>query len=565
MFKKISDKIKQPEWVKLDPRWKKFDIYDRLLDGTFYDHLPFAFYDEVDPGRTKELVKLEDRRPSAQYRLPRMVARWSARKLFAGRHAPRIRHKDKKVKKAIEGLMGKIQFSRHMMEVVVRGSVGSAAATFRLDKDKTTAQITVWRARDCEPQFDDMGQLIVLRVRYITTGAALDAEGITGTWTADENYWFVRDYMPQREVTYVPVKKDDWNPAEGFKDKGENFVELKDETFEHGLGFVPGHWFINLSGGEGCDGACTWEDAIPNSIDLDYQLSQTGRGVRYNCAPQLVVKGDVVSNGPENALTRGPQYALFLAPDQKDQDGNVIGGAEANLLEMTGTGVKSALDYINALRNLALEQISASRKDTEKVKGELSGRAMEYMDEDSHDLVMELRSQYGEHGALPFLKKIMAALEPTFDTSTVSLQWPRVYQPTPTDIQAIIAALAQAIDPLGVAMNAPPAAPAPKGTPDKPAPAPEPPEPGEGPPEDFMLLTVEQARAYLNTNMDLGILDIDGDEPEDIDTGTPGAKEDNSESGSNAPQPDPNAGEGGGAKPTSLFGMNIGKPATVKA
>lgn len=538
MFRKISDGVQYPAWAMRWTRYKRLDLFDRLLDGTFYDHLKYAFYDEMEQGSEK-LIPLADRRPSAQFRLPRMVARWSARKLFAGRHRPKIRVPEggnKKSLASLNGLLRRARFWQTMGETVLRGSVGSIGVTFRVEdaKDKARLVLTVWRAKYCQPSFDEFRQLAQLRIAYHTSGAGLLAGGVktdhsgkaidpTGT------YWFIRDYTKDQEITYLPPLKDEWNPCDGFTGEGgaqKQLIPNTDKVVDHGLGFVPGHWFINLAGGEGEDGDCTWADAIPNSIEMDYTLSQLGRGTRYNAAPQLVVVGNLL-NGE---ITRGPMTALQVQAGYKEEDGQTIGAGDAKLLEMTGTGIKAGLELIDHLRNYALEQIAAQRKDPDKMKAPLSGRAMEYLDEESNDLVMDLRSQYGEDGALVLVRKIALAAElmNEKEAGSLKLQWPRLFQPTPDELFALMQALQIAVDPLGHAAAATPGEPAQPSTPSATGPA----KPGKPaikpqeaqiPEEAAQFMTMEEARAYVLLNMDLTMLDIeqDGDEEQVDDSPTP--------------------------------------------
>lgn len=558
MFKKIQANIRYPEWVKLDPRYKKLDIFDRLLDGTFYDDLPYAFYDEKEVGGKP--IPLTDRRPSAQYRLPRMVARWCARKLFAGRHAPRIWHKDVKTRKRVAKIAHQARLNEKMLEAVMLGSVGSVALTFRVSDDdgKKSIAMSLWRAKYCYPSFNSEGDLETLRICYVTHGGNLMAmENAPAYLKASESYWFIRDYTTQAEITYQPVQKDEWNPIEGFAKQGQTLTPWEGEQYDHALGFVPGHWFVNLAGGCIPDGACTWEDAIPNSIEIDYTLSQTGRGVRYNCAPQLVIKGEVLN--ADEQITRGPTFYIHLSPDKKDEDGNMLGGADAKLLEMTGAGTKVSLELVHHLRNMALEQISASRKDPEKIKGQLSGRAMEFMDEESDDMALELRSQYGDHGMLPLLRKIVKAIDAGIDADNLALQWPRLKQPTPDEIAVLIPALVQAVNPMAAPSHEPVATGAPdKGSDPKAKPAkPAPPAMIE-PDPNTQLLTVEEARAYLKMIMDLSMMDLDGEQEDDLDDeAAPG----------DATSPDPTPL---GEKVTTpdgdqAFATNIGQPVKVNA
>lgn len=537
MFKKISATIQYPDWVRYLPRYRTLDILDRLLDGTFYDHLSHAFYDETKAGGTQPTLLVE-RRPSAQYHLPRMVSRWSARKLFAGRHVPRVRTKDGKGSKKVEKYLARHHFWNAMLEAAYYGSVGSVAATFRISESGALG-VKIWRAKYCDPIFDDADELTSLRVRYLTSGGAMAAMG-AADMDPTMQYWFIRDFVPGQEITYHPIKENDWDPVRGFKEKGRKLEPWPEKVFETGLDFVPGHWFKNLNGGKDPDGCCTWEDAIPNSIELDYTLSQIGRGTRYNAAPQPVIKGEILNAGEDGSVARGASTYIHLAADQKEEGGDTRSGSDAKLLEMSGSGLEASLKLIDRLRNMALEQIAASRKDPEKLKGPQSGRAMEFMDEDSDDLIMELRSSYGD-GALCLVRKIVEASKRFngLDPAQINLQWPRIFQPTPNDLSLLIPALIQAVQPLNADTQ--------QQKPD-----------GEGQQQvaakaaqlrEDGLITPEQARAYLQTNMDIALLDLPGsDEDEEDDEDSEPAND-----GVAGDAPPPSAGP---AEPVEKVGPN---------
>lgn len=484
MFKKLSQSYKFPHWAGAGTRWQRLVLYDNLLDGIFYDHLPFSFYDETDSQGAP--IELARRRPSVQYRLPRYVARWAARKLFAGRHAPKVR-----VSSGDAGLVKKLVAQSHlwprMYEAAYRGSVGSVGVTFRVDGER--CGIKIWHAVDCSPSFDDFGELTQLRVHYVTNGLSLALLGLP-VEKPNESYWFVRDFLPDREVTYAPPRLQDWNPVSG----GELAIAL--ET-THNLGFVPGVWIANPGCIDGPDGPALWEDAIPNTIEMDYLLSQAARGARYNCAPQLVTIGPV-RNTPEGGFVRGPQTYLAFDPAHKNQQGETLGGGDAKLLEMTGSGTKAALDTAERLKKDALEQIGVIHKDPSEMPGPLSGRAMEFVDEDAHDVAMLWRTTYGDGAALQLLRKMIAATELGVDPTKVTLQWPRIYQPTPDDLVKLVTGLAMAVKPIEV------------GQPNE-----------QGEVQTLpALMDIDTAKAYLEANLDLGVID----EP-DVDS-APGAGND---------------------------------------
>lgn len=450
MFRTIASSINYPrDWAgtaEKPSRWRRLDQLDRLLDGKFYEHLPYSFYEEQEPG-TRAFIALEKRRPSSQYHLAAMVARWAARKMWAGRHVPRIHHSSEDVTSLVEQLVQTTKFFSTMLTASFLGSVGSVGLTFKIDTTQGEPQVgfRVWRAKECNPVFDDFGNLAALRVNYNVKGIDLLRRAIRFSSDgqpvrAEQEYWWVRDYTQVEEITYVPPRVEDYNPENGFRLPELQVIAPENGVVRHNLGFVPGVWIRNLGGSTCIDGWSTWEDAKDNAIEVDYLLSQASRGTRYNCAPELVIIGEL-----EGDLTRSAATCIHLRGSVAEEGGTKYGEGKAELLEMSGEGVKVALEQIDKLRNMALEQIGATRKDPERVRGVMSGRAMEFLDEDSHDLVMELRAAYGD-GALELFRKVLRALGK--DAKGLRLDWPRLYQPTPEDLAHIIPALVLAATPI---------------------------------------------------------------------------------------------------------------------
>ncbi len=113
-------------------------------------------------------------------------------------------------------------------------------------------------------------------------------------------------------------------------------------TVQHGLGFVPLVWIRNLPGGIAPDGACTFRAAVETGIEIDYQLSQAGRGLKYSSDPTLLIKEPA---GLEGELVRSAGNALVVSEK-----------GDARLLEIGGTAAGAVLDYVRMLRELALEE-----------------------------------------------------------------------------------------------------------------------------------------------------------------------------------------------------------------
>ena len=131
-------------------------------------------------------------------------------------------------------------------------------------------------------------------------------------------------------------------------------------------------WIRNLPGGQGVDGACTFRAAVETGIEIDYQLSQAGRGLKYSSDPTLLIKEPA---GLEGELVRGAGNALVVSEK-----------GDARLLEIGGTAAGAVLDYVRMLRELALEGVHGNRAEASRMTAPASGRALEMMNQGA-DLV----------------------------------------------------------------------------------------------------------------------------------------------------------------------------------
>ena len=181
----------------------------------------------------------------------------------------------------------------------------------------------------------------------------------------------MRRWDVEREVWFLP-----W-PVSG----GEPAVD-EGRTVRHGLGFVPLVWVKNLPGGEGVDGACTFRSAIETMIEIDYQLSQAGRGLKYSSDPTLLIKEPA---GQEGDIVRGGGNALIVSEK-----------GDAKLLEIGGTAASAVIEYVRVLREFALESVHGNRASPEKLSGAQSGRALEMMNQGLIWLADNLRVSYGD-------------------------------------------------------------------------------------------------------------------------------------------------------------------------
>jgi hypothetical protein len=286
------------------------------------------------------------------------------------------------------------------------------------------------------PEWDPSAPDTLLRVteRMKVSGAALVEQG----YEIDEvacDWWFQRQWDTDQEYWFVPVKA-----CEAWSAKLDD-----DRSVRHALGFVPIVWIRNLPGGDKVDGAATFRPAIETSIEIDYQLSQAGRGLKYSSDPTLLIREPA---GLDGTMVRGAANALVVSEK-----------GDARLLEINGTASQAVIDYVRVLRELALESVHGNRADASRLTVPASGRALELMNQGLLWLADNLRVSYGENGLVPLLRMMLrasktfaltvdgAVLPPLNTEAPLSLRWPDWYPPDSADRQrdaATIVSLVQA-------------------------------------------------------------------------------------------------------------------------
>lgn len=227
---------------------------------------------------------------------------------------------------------------------------------------------------------------------------------------------------------------------------GEGMPRQVDTTrsVQHGLGFVPIVWIRNLPGGSSTgdpnDGACTFRAAIESQIEIDYQLSQVGRGLKYSSDPTLLIK-DAAEPGAE--ILKGAGNALVVSEK-----------GDARLLEIGGSASAAVMDYVRTLREFALESVHGNRANPDRLNAAQSGRAIEMLNQGLLWLADNLRVSYGEIALLELARMVMRAshvyplrvfgrlVAPMDPHMRISLNWPRWYAPTADDRQKNAATLA---------------------------------------------------------------------------------------------------------------------------
>ena len=451
MFRTIADRIRRD--TDYPARCYTLEIYNRILDGAFYDHLPHGFHQEMN--EAQEYVPLRDRRPSVKYGLCRLLVEDAVALLFSEGHFPTPENEDETIREAMAEIVKDLRLNEVMLDATTAGSVGSIALHLRIlgqkDGKSYRAFVEVNNTKYLTPTFDltQPDVLLAITEKYKVLGKDLRAQGYFVESDEDQVwFWFARQWDDASETWFLPWKVND-QEAIPFQ------IDLS-RTIIHELGFVPWVWVRNLPGKlkllttandatagvaySDTDGACTFAAAIDAMIEIDYQLSQAGRGLKYSMDPLLMLKEPAAP--PDASFTKSPSNALVVS-DKGD----------AKMLEIGGSAFTVVVEYVRHLREMALEAAHGNRADSQKLSTAQSGRAMELMNQSLIWLADRLRVTYGEGALLNLLKMALLAHEKFPLTVNgvamakikpdvvITLRWPAWYSPTAHDRQEMATTL----------------------------------------------------------------------------------------------------------------------------
>jgi hypothetical protein len=398
-------------------RTRRLDILTRVLEGRLYDVLPYEFHEERGAGG--DYIPLRQRRPSVRYPLARIVVDDSLSLVFGEGHFPTLECDEPRTRAALADLARDSRLNQVMLEAALRGSVGSVAVLLRVLDGRLFLQVLP--SQFLTPAWNSAAPDRLARVRqlYKVPGRSLLAQGYDID-DAGADYWFERVWDDAWETWYVPSPVTAGPPT---------LIDTA-RSVRHGLGFVPLVWVRNLPGGDDIDGACTFRPAVETAIEIDYQLSQAGRGLKYSSDPTLLIREPAATDGE---IVRGAGNALVVS-DKGD----------AKLLEIGGTASAAVIEYVRFLRELALEGVHGNRASAERLAAPQSGRALELMNQGLVWLADNLRVSYG--GAMIELAQMIVRAAERFElrvrgvpvapmaaAARITLRWPPWYPPDAQD------------------------------------------------------------------------------------------------------------------------------------
>jgi len=79
-------------------------------------------------------------------------------------------------------------------------------------------------------------------------------------------------------------------------------------------------------------------------VEIDYQLSQVGRGLKYSSDPTLLLKDPAL---PDGEIIKGAGNALIVSEK-----------GDARLLEIGGTACAAVIDYVRTLRKRTVSTVA---------------------------------------------------------------------------------------------------------------------------------------------------------------------------------------------------------------
>lgn len=336
----------------------------------------------VDPTGMFDEMPLSLRAPTAPYHLVRVVVNRFTGLLFSAEKHPAVRIAgDPKLQSWVENLIKASRlWVRFAHARAFGGGQGSVAVTFRFKDGRPL--IEVHDPRWCTPTFADAttGAITALEIRYMYPQEKRNEKGILEqVW-----FWYRRIIDVDKDVIFEPAPV-----GEGDEPYWRPQTEVP-----HGFGECPGVWIRNTQSDE-MDGEpdCMGEFEAQEAIDR--LLSQADQGAIENADPTLEIDSD---DFKLTEMKKGSRNALKLEK-----------GASAKYLEMSGSGVDTALKVADVHRRNFLEVVQCIL-DSEQEGGAMTATEIERRYSSMHERGDLFREQYGESGVKPLLGKMIRAV-----------------------------------------------------------------------------------------------------------------------------------------------------------
>lgn len=410
-FAELLEGIKKKLPRGASERYARLETLERMLDGRLYDEIRYSFEQEKAPGR--DYIPIRERRPSVDFNLAYEITQDTQAELFGDEQFPQVQvvgddgQPDDDATKQLAELINEIELDGVVFDAYEAGVCGSVAVIIH-KADNGTPFYEIIPGKFCEPAYrsDYSKELLALTVTYPIKREEVEDKfpEVLADHRNDSVEWFWYRYIigPWKTIDYFPLSDADFEHL-GEKDDQGHVIEFKEipetrmgKPREHGwAGVTPAAYVRNLGGYGGrqrdLDGPALWWPIRNICIELDYTLSQAGRGLRYSADPMLFVNtGDMMQTGLN---TMGGAQDIDEAPagnmaTQTSDEGGMVKGvgqtlvarnqhADAKILEISAQGIKEEREFARDLREMALEVVGGMKARAEHQKGQVSGAAMD--------------------------------------------------------------------------------------------------------------------------------------------------------------------------------------------
>ncbi len=296
------------------------------------------------------------RKPTAPYRLLRVIVNRFTGLLFSERHHPTVHVPgDPDTENFVNQMAEDARlWPRMLVARTMGGAQGTVVVGFAFIKG--APRVEVHDARWCIPTWEDrwISKLSAIEKRYQYPIEVRDPE--TGEWK-DEPHWYRRVIDTKSDTIWDPV-------AVGNGDEPE-WDRLESTTVEHGLGFCPCVWIQNLPVEDDIDGESDCHGVYEMVHAMDMINSQVSKGIIENLDPTLLI----VSSAKLAEIRKGSDNAIKLPSTATAKNGDSLGPSDARYLEIGGAGIKEGRETVREWRGYVLEVAQCVLSD-ENAKGD---------------------------------------------------------------------------------------------------------------------------------------------------------------------------------------------------
>jgi hypothetical protein len=394
-------------WSELDRRlsyfectqhnWKRYDWDGRILmpNGSNFNVTQPLLGQQQAPF----YVPLRQRRPSAPYRLPRVIVKAFTTMLFGEGRFPRFSVKgDSDTEDYAHALVKALKLPTKMIRARnLGGAVGAVGLSWGFLEGKPRCQ--VHNVRDLfVHEWEDREECIPRHVTELYKSEMEEWDGSKRRYVTN-TYVNRRDWTPNVDIVFMPAKLE----------AGREFNWIPDlkKSSKHDDGEIHFTWIQNQPDANP-DSTPDYEGLYDNFDSLDVILSVITRGATLNLDPTLVLKMDPdlinamgVRKGSENALIVGE-------------------GGDADYMELEGKSIDAGINLFNSKRKAILEVAQCVLPNPDEITANgTSSVAMKLLYQPMLGQLDVLREQYADGMSRMIMSMIAIARASSRNTITV--------------------------------------------------------------------------------------------------------------------------------------------------